>query len=116
VARGDDIPSDIRKRIDRCKAELATLGVVLRGSVTRRYMPCGKPGCKCMADQPVLHGPYYQWTSKVEGKTRTVRLTKDQAVVHQQWVDNARRLRRILARWEAAGEAAAKNIQKISSR
>jgi hypothetical protein len=116
VARKDDIPDVIRKRIDRCKEEIAVLGIVLKGSVTRRYMPCGKPGCKCMADTPVLHGPYFQWTSKVDGTTRTVRLTRDQAVVYQQWAANARRLKRILARWEAAGEAAAMKIQKISSR
>ena len=112
----DDRNDDLRKRIDQCKAEMAEVGVVLRGSVTRRYMPCGKTGCKCLADPPVLHGPYFQWTMKVEGKTRTVRLTEDQAAIFQTWIDNDRRLRQILARWEDIGQDAAREIQGKSSR
>jgi hypothetical protein len=60
--------------VERLKAALAEIGIVLRGSLTERYMPCGRAGCRCQATPPRLHGPYFQWTTKVEGKTRTVRL------------------------------------------
>ena len=42
---------------------LADLGLVRPGSLVERYMPCGRVPCKCMADPPALHGPYYQWLS-----------------------------------------------------
>ena len=58
-------------------------------------MPCGKPGCRCQAVPPELHGPYYQWTRKVAGKTATVRLTRSQATLLDTWIANGRRLDRI---------------------
>src|SRR5487761_590547 len=38
-------------------AELAALGFCLPGSLQTRQMRCGKPGCRCKADPPQLHGP-----------------------------------------------------------
>jgi hypothetical protein len=63
-------------------------------------MSCGKPGCACRASPPRLHGPYYQWTRKVDGKTVTVRLTPEQAELMAGWVATARALERILAEME----------------
>ena len=57
-------------------AELATIGLIHSGSVTRRYTRCATPGCKCHADPPQPHGPYYQWTAKINGKTVTRRLSE----------------------------------------
>ena len=74
--------------IQACKEELAEIGVALRGTVLERYAPCGKPRCRCHADPPKLHGPYYQWTTKVDGKTKTVTLTAEQARVYETWIAN----------------------------
>ena len=63
-----------------------------RGSVVRRFMPCGKPGCRCQAAPPNLHGPYYQWTRKVGGKTATLRLSEREAKLLEEWIANGRRL------------------------
>jgi hypothetical protein len=71
-----------------------------RGTVQRRFMPCGKSGCRCQADPPKLHGPYYQWTRKVKGKTVTVRLTEEQARLMEEWIDNGRLLDRLVADME----------------
>ncbi len=49
---------------------------------------------------PQLHGPYYQWTYKVKGKTRTVRLTEEQARFFEKSVTNHRQLRRIIRKRE----------------
>ena len=43
--------------------ELASIDGVLPGSVVVRPMRCGKPGCACKNDTPVLHGPYIQATT-----------------------------------------------------
>lgn len=63
-------------------------------------MPCGKPGCRCQADPPKLHGPYYEWTRKVSGKTVSVRLSEQQAGLLGQWIANARHLDQIVAEIE----------------
>ena len=95
-----ELPADLRRRIERCRRELANLGLVLRGSIVERYMPCGRQGCRCQAEPPVLHGPYYQWTRKVDGKTVTVRVKPDEAKLLRQWIANGRRLDKLIGRME----------------
>jgi len=82
------------------RAALAELGPFRRGSVQRRLMRCGKPRCACRASPPRLHGPYYQWTRKVKGKTVTVRLSQEQAGLLEQWVANARKLDKLVSQME----------------
>lgn len=87
-------------RFEALKQQLLKLGYVRPGSVVRRFMPCGKPGCRCMANPPQLHGPYYQWTYRIKGRTRTVRLTEEQARFCEECVANHRQLRRIVRQME----------------
>jgi hypothetical protein len=91
---------DARRSYSQLKQELLDLDFVRPGSVVRRFMPCGKSSCRCMSEPPQLHGPYYQWSHKVRGKTVTVRLTGEQAQLCRYWVANHRRLRRIIRRME----------------
>ncbi len=62
-----------------------------------RSTRCGRSGCKCQADPPQLHGPYWVWTRKVEGKTVTTRLSDDEAARYKPWFENWRRLRELVA-------------------
>jgi hypothetical protein len=80
---------------------LTTLGFVRPGSLVERYMPCGRPTCRCMAEPPVLHGPYYQWTHKIRGKTVTQRLSKAQAAQCRAWIRNHRQLKATVRKLEA---------------
>lgn len=84
-------------RYEALKRSVLALGPVRRGSLVRRFMPCGKAGCCCQASPPELHGPYYQWTRKVRGKTVTVRLTREEARLVEEWISNGRQLDRIVA-------------------
>lgn len=45
-----------------------------RGSITEVFRSCGKPNCCCAAPNHAGHGPYYAFTTKVEGKTKTLQL------------------------------------------
>lgn len=78
-------------------AQIAEIGIVAAGSVTRRYTRCTSAGCRCNADPPIPHGPYWQWTAKVNGKTVTKRLTAKEAQLYQEWIGNDRRIRTLLA-------------------
>ncbi|MGH3443715.1 MAG: DUF6788 family protein [Nitriliruptorales bacterium] len=82
---------------------LAEIGFVLPGSLLERRMSCGKNGCRCQADPPQLHGPYHQWTRKIDRKTATRRLTDDQADLYGPWFDNARQLRALVTELETLG-------------
>lgn len=83
--------------------ELTTLAQTqkfLPGSIQQRHTRCGRPGCACQADPPRPHGPYWQWTRKVSGKTITRRLSAEQTERYRPWIDNDRRLRQLVARLE----------------
>ena len=99
----DALPVALLERIVACKAAVQDVGVVLRGTVTKRYIPCGKKGCRCQADPPVLHGPYHEWTTKVRGKTKTVRLDPDHVATYQEWIAAGRHLDAIVAQWHEIG-------------
>ncbi len=86
------------------KASLSDLGPWRRGTVLRRFVPCGNASCRCQADPPQLHGPYYEWTRKVKGKTVSVRVTKEQEHLLKQWIANARRLDKILAEMQRVSD------------
>ena len=92
--------SDARARFEALKQEILKLGFVRPGSLLRRFMPCGKSACRCMGRPPQLHGPYYQWSYKIAGKTRTIRLSQEQARLCQQWGRDHRRLRRLVRQME----------------
>lgn len=83
-------------RYRQLAAELADIGPISAGTLTRRYTRCTSPGCKCRADPPRPHGPYWQLTRKIDGKTVTRRLTPAQAKLYRQWIANDRRLRRTI--------------------
>lgn len=81
--------------------ELASLGYVLQGSIGKRWMTCGKVACPCTDNPAARHGPYYAWTYKRGGKTVCVYLTAEQAAVCSQWINNNRRLERLVAKLRA---------------
>ena len=76
------------------------LGLALPGTLIQRRVRCGWASCRCHADPPVLHGPYWQWTRKIDGKTVTRLVPDDQLADYRQWLDNHRRLRALVAELE----------------
>ncbi len=94
------IDPEHRVEADRISRELAGLGLVLPGTVLHRQARCGKPSCRCHADPPHPHPPFWSWTRKVDGKTITHRLTEAQLRDYQPWFDNARRLRQLTIQLE----------------
>jgi len=87
-------------KLQALQRAILTLGFVRPGSLVRRYMPCGNPACRCMARPPRLHGPYYQWTYKVAGKTTTMRLSAQQARLCREWLRNHKQLKRLVRQME----------------
>ncbi len=101
-----------QQRYEEFKRRIANLGFVRRGSIVKRFMPCGKAGCCCQATPPQLHGPYYQWTRKVRGKTLTVRLSEKEARLFAQWIANGRQLDGIIAKMESVSLRATERLRK----
>ncbi len=97
----------LRQAYERLARSLTEVGYIFPGTITKRFIPCGKSSCRCAADPDQRHGPYYEWTRKVRGKTATVRLTAEQARLCREWIENRRRLKKILAQMQAMSIRAA---------
>ena len=103
------------QQYERLKAELLDLGYVLQGSVTQRWMQCGKKACRCHDDPTARHGPYWQWSWKVGTRTASVYLDPQQAAICRRWIENDRRMRRIIKKMRSLSLRIAR-LYKIASK
>ena len=87
---------DLQQRYRELATALSQVGFICAGSLTCRFTRCSTAGCRCNGEPSQPHGPYWQWTTKVNGKTVTRRLSAEQAALYQEWIDNDRRLRSLV--------------------
>ena len=81
----------LRERYERLKASVSGLGLVQLGSITERM------DRRANAKGEMREwGPYYQWTFKKAGKTRTVNLTREQARLWAKAIASHRKLEKIV--------------------
>jgi hypothetical protein len=85
-----------KQRYSELKQELQHVGFLCVGSLQTRYLTCGNPGCRCHQDPDKRHGPYHYWTRKVKGRTVTVLLTEQQVPLYREWIENNRRLEKLV--------------------
>jgi hypothetical protein len=63
----------IQQRLAAITEQLLHLGPMLPGSLSEQYNVCGTPGCKCKdRANPQKHGPYYQLSFSVRGRSSTL--------------------------------------------
>jgi hypothetical protein len=86
--------AQLLKRYEILKAKTAEPGLLLVGTIIKRMdkRPHPKDPRKTKT-----YGPYYQWTFKVEGKSRTVNLTAKQAKEYKKAIENHRKLQEHIA-------------------
>jgi hypothetical protein len=105
-----------QRRYRELAERIAEIGFVSAGSVLRTHNRCGKATCRCHADPPQLHGPYWQWTAKVDGKTVTKRLSETEAMLYQEWIANDRQLRDLITRMRDIAAKATELIKNQAAR
>lgn len=93
-------------------AQLSDVGFVWHGSVSRSLQTCGKPKCRCHRDPAARHGPYTYWTTKVAGKTVSRLLTPAEADLYMEWIENRRRIARVIQALKNLSVKAARVILK----
>ena len=77
------MPDPLSVLIDERSAllrQVAELGDFQPGSISCPTLRCGKPSCHCAKPDDPGHGPYYQLTQKVDGKTVTQSLPSPAAI------------------------------------
>ena len=84
-------PEADQQRFRQARQELQQLDYFLKGTVLKRMMKCGRPQCACRSDPAKRHGPYFEWTYKVKGKTVNVKLSPQAApLYHLDYAHNQR--------------------------
>ena len=86
-------------RIERVKAEIAKLGDLRPGKVSVQYNTCGTPNCRCKADPPKRHGPYYQLNYTRGGRSRTETVHPEHLAQVEAQTKNYQELQTLLDQW-----------------
>ena len=81
------------------KEQLAGITDLHPGSLSEQYNVCGNPSCRCKADPPRKHGPYYQISFTRKGGSRTKFVKKRQVAAVRKQLKNYIRLRSLVERW-----------------
>ena len=89
----------LQRQIEKVKRDLATLGGLRPGSLSTQYNVCGSPGCKCKADPPVKHGPYYQVSYTRKGKSSTKFVKKEDLPEVRKQLKNYERMKLLMEKW-----------------
>jgi hypothetical protein len=94
------VPAEsLEKRIQMIKRQIADLGDLRPGALSKQYNICGTPNCRCKADPPVKHGPYYQISFTRHGKSSSQFVREEDLIEVQQQLDNYRLLRDLVDEW-----------------
>jgi hypothetical protein len=74
VPDGPDELAELERRRAELYTELGRVGDFRRGSLNEVRRKCGKPNCACAAPGHPGHGPQWNLTRTVDGRTRAVHL------------------------------------------
>jgi hypothetical protein len=92
---------------------LARPAPMRRGSVSERFMKCGRKECRCQHDRHARHGPYYSLTRMEGGKTRSRYLSAEQAAAAREQIEAGHQFRRkIEAFWQACEQWADSKLEE----
>ena len=104
------------ERFQELKRELDQVEYFLKGTVLQRMMKCGKPNCACRRDLTKRHGPYFEWTYKVKGKTVNSKLRPEEAPMYQAAARQHRKLKSVLSRLERLSRTALAHLARQAQR
>ena len=101
------------QRLNTLKKQLGSIELVLPGTIYKRVIVKDNPE----SSRPIKKlGPYYQWTWKKKGKSVTINLTKEQAKLYQNAIDNQREVDKIIKEMRAVSLEILENTTKCVKR
>lgn len=88
----------LRQEYVALKQQLFALDFVCQGSVLSRRTMCGQQACRCRTDESARHGPYWELTYKIRGKSVAHRLQQADAPLYVEAAVAYKKLKSIVAR------------------
>lgn len=94
--------TEINSKIEKLLNELISLKGILPGSISTQYNVCGTPNCKCKdKENPIKHGPYYQLSYTVLGKSSSKFIKKEDFNIATEMCVNYKRFKEICSQLPA---------------
>lgn len=92
----------VKRQIEAKIRSLGEAGIFMSGSFIEKRWKCAKPDCIC--NRTGKKHTAYAVTSKVKGKTKSIYVPVDQAEEVRQWVQEYKRIQKILKEINALAE------------
>src|SRR3990172_362012 len=85
------------QRVEKIKGQLLAVAPVLPDSRSDQCNVCGNAGCKCKNPQnPPRHGPYYQLSFSVKGRSSTLFLRPEEVPEARRRIRNYQRFKQLV--------------------
>ena len=106
----------LRSRYRDMAARVAGIGFMWHGSISERWLTCGRADCECAKDPRARHGPYVYWTTKEKGRSVARLLHPPESDILQEWLRNRKELDRILREMLKLSHMALKVVLRLRIR
>ena len=93
----------LESRIEKIKHEIAALGPLRPGTLSQQFNVCGKSDCRCKANPPQKHGPYYQLSFTWQGRSSTHFVRREHLQTVEEQLRNYKKLRELVETWATLG-------------
>ena len=88
--------SEYQTQVKEIREEINSIGPILPGGISEQWYTCRKKGCKCMdAKNPSKHGPYYQLSFSISGKSSTMIVKEENLEKAKKYIANNKRLKKL---------------------
>jgi hypothetical protein len=102
------------QRFGELRRDLEHLEYFCKGTVLKRMMKCGKAHCACASDPTKRHGPYFELTYKVSGKTVNVKVSPEATPLYRAASQQYRKLKILLNRLEKLSQTILRHQAKLA--
>jgi hypothetical protein len=89
----------ILNKIESVKKQLNEITEMRLGSLSQQFNVCGNPTCRCKANPPQKHGPYYQVSFTRKGKSSSRFVKQSDLQLVQRQIDDYKRFRELIDEW-----------------
>ena len=103
---------ELQLRQRKLAKQMAEVGFIWPGSISKRYTQCGQSKCACKSDDKYRHGPYVYWTTKLKGRTVAKLLSEREAKLISEWIQNRKMAEKLFVEMKKLSERARKAILK----
>jgi len=83
----------LKEEFDKTKSDLCSISYLKKGSLSKCYQTCGTSSCRCHRDKKYRHGPYWWWSTKEGGKTKTILVPPEMLSEVRSYIDNYKLLK-----------------------